>query len=159
MLTVYTDIAECINTSESFSKQTIIKGNNVIVPYVNLQLVTPNPIMDKVCHIDFSYLIFRGVSEVVQDGSHRICFFDADGSDMQEEYIMLNSWLDNKGVEWRIRFRQADLYVRDGNTSILTGSEFFGIYSTPSYPKNVSDEDINYFFSDGNLRDVVSRIV
>ncbi|RAJ80374.1 hypothetical protein CLV59_105483 [Chitinophaga dinghuensis] len=147
---IFKNITDHINTWDAHSKGTFRSGHDLIIPYINLELMENNPISSNTCVIDFSYLVFREVQEMQEGEKGNSIYFQGKPSAsvnplLLNEYVIINSWRDSTEIELKISCHTIDLYVND-DFNFRSREHPFVPYDTPKWKANMDNEKIERFF-------------
>jgi hypothetical protein len=150
-----------VNTSESYNKEIYLFGNNIIIPYINLEIFenkTPFNKIKQYDRLDFSYLIFKNVEEISwgsENGLDGFNFNQTSGGDQEYliEYILGANILNKHGgFEFKIKYKEQYLCYSEFNANTKTGAlNFWMPINTPNFMRNISEEKILEFFNQENI--------
>ena len=161
MITKYRN-AHFVDTSEAYSDKLFIGNNhNLTIPYIAIDLMSQNPITGKRAIINYSYYLFTGVKSVQFKGDKNCMLIEFYSSQHQaqiaEEHIMVGGYR-SYGGEVVVDCNETFLFVPDYAK--------FGDYpcpfvpkDTPNFPRNMSTEEVESFFSISTLPDEVKGIL
>lgn len=160
-----------VNTSDSYNKEIYIIDNNLIIPYINLQIFNikfAHPKIKRYDKLDFSFLIFKNVKEIIwnyqidnQGKVGQLIFDDlSNENDYLTEYIdATNLFIDDGGCDFEIRFKEQYLYFSDDVSIIKEGLGFWFPIETPNFRKNMDNEKVQSFFRKENVPKEVLELV
>jgi hypothetical protein len=160
-----------VNTSDSYNKEIYIIDNNLIIPYINLQIFEikfDNPKIKRYDKLDFSYLIFKNVKEIVWNYKFnnevkygQLIFDDTSAkNDYLTEYInATNLFIDDYGYDFEIRFKEQYLYFSVDVNIIKQGLGFWFPIENPNFGKNMDDEKVQSFFYKESIPNEVLQLV
>lgn len=160
-----------VNTSDSYNKDIYVSENNLIIPYVNLQVFDikfVHPQIKRYDKLDFSYLIFKDVKEIIWNYEFnnevkcgQLIFDDlSNENDYLTEYInATNLFIDDYGCDFEIRFKEQYLYFSDDVNIIKEGLGFWIPIETPNFRKNMDEEKVQSFFRKENVPKDVLELV
>lgn len=160
-----------VNTSESYNKEIYLIGENLIIPYINLEIFEAkfnHPIIKKYDKLDFSYLIFKDVKEVFWNYEFNneaqcgqlILGDTSTKNDYLTEYIDATNVLrEYYGYDFEIKFKEQYLYFSE-NVSIKNGPlSFWMPIETPNFRKNLSEKEVQSFFNKDSIPYEVLKLV
>jgi len=150
-----------VNTSESYNKEIYLFGNNIIIPYINLEIFenkTPFNKVNQYDRLDFSYLIFKNVEEISWSYGNSLekLNFNHTSTGNQEciiDYVLGANMLNkHDGFEFKIKYEEQYLYYSEFSVSAKTGAlNFWMPINTPNFMKNISEEKVLEFFNQENI--------
>lgn len=144
--------SDFVNTSEAYSQTGFMVSNWLIIPYVNINLLPLSPLSDKACYIDYSYFVFKGLVEIVDDRGWQQVFLNERKEDARvkvDEDILVGSWKGRIGVQLNIKCVSAELYL--GANYHIHNSRQFTPYDTPNFKQNMLSEHVEAFFKLENI--------
>jgi hypothetical protein len=159
------------NTSESYNKDIYVYKDNLIIPYINLQILSPNfnhPTIKENDRLNFAYLIFKTVKEMhwCYEFNNKIRYknlvFDtvSNDNDYSTEYIdATNIFTEHYGYDFEIKFKEQYLYFSE-DVAIKNGvlSHWIPI-DTPNFKRNLSKEAVKSFFIKDNVPSEITELV
>lgn len=161
-----------INTSEAYNKTIFIYKNNIIIPYINLEVFEKSFIhmeVKKYDRLDFSYIIFKNVVEICWDFESNIemkstCrklsdFYESDH--YLVDYIEAVNIFDNHDdpSEFEIRYKEKYIYLSE-NVKIKRGALNLWIpVETPNFNANMKEKEVTRFFSGNNIPKEILKFI
>lgn len=150
-----------INTSESYNKDIYVVNDNIIVPYINIEIFKLNfsSILKNDDKLNFSYLIFTGVKEVLwkyEFNDNVICNNLVIDDFSDENYLVdyieaTNIFCKYCGYDFEIRYKEEYLYFSD-DVKVKNGALNFWIpFDTPNFKRNMDEKDVELFFNIANV--------
>lgn len=141
--------ANYINTSESYSNSIFFGNGNLIVPYINLELMEGNPLTGKQNYIDYAYFVFFGVADVefIGEGNRFSLVHSRDiQSEFIEEHINLETFNGKMGAEVKIRCKDLQLFLPNmfKYASII---QPFVFRKTPNFEPNIDQRKAASFLT------------
>lgn len=148
-----------INTSEAYSRFFFVGDKNVVVPYININLLPNNPINEESVFIEYSYYVFKDVRFAQFFGSENIHFDfinskDKDGV-IQEVYIGLDGIGRSNGAEIKICCYEHSLFIPI-ESRISNVSTSFIPRDTPVFNMNMNVAEVQRFFSKKKIPDALN---
>jgi len=153
------DKIDAVNTSESDSNGGFLFDSNLIIPYVNLDIIKnglTGP-SDTRCRIEYCYLIFTTISEIVWMGENQMkdqIFGRLKFNSPKTQFV---DWVafeqDSISCELKIGFDK--LYIFIPNYSRY-GLEWYTPRNTPNFSQNMDVQKVMDFFEIRNLPNEVS---
>lgn len=161
-----------INTSEAYNKTIFIYKNNIIIPYINLEIFEESFIhaeVKKYDRLDFSYIIFKDVVEIFWNFESNIemkstyrKFSDFYESDHYlVDYIEAINIFDKHDdpYEFKIRYKEKYIYLPE-NVRIKRGALNLWIpVETPNFRANMKEREVTYFFSKTNIPNDILKFI
>jgi hypothetical protein len=138
-----------INTSDAYSLDSFLFGDNLLMPTVNLDLVGPVINNQERVRIDYTYLLLTGVNKVEWigqiKGSEMIGQLTVNSNHIQTVTDWFVFYQQDQGFELKITYKDIFIYVP---TSAKHGQQWWTPWDTPNFKKNLNDLELNSF---GNL--------
>lgn len=153
--------AEFVNTSEAYSQMMFFGNNNIVIPYVNINLMPDNPINNKQSFVDYSYYVLTGVKSM-EYGSAKgklLIRFDLliEDAFLITEYIGIGNYK-SIGAEVKIECRDMIYYILE-SSKISTSPDAFIPYNTPAFKQTLSTDVVERFFSSQNIPDEIKAVL
>lgn len=142
-----------VNTYEAYSRPIYIGNNNVVIPYINIDLMPHNPITVKQSVIDYSYYVFNEVSSMffnANKGKMKIDFTITSKGEEVTEYIMAGGFDSSNVAEITILCKELIFCLPEESKFSDTRNPFIP-FDTPKYKQNLDIDLVNTFFSRENL--------
>ncbi|UQB68321.1 hypothetical protein [Epilithonimonas zeae] len=148
-----------VNTSESYNKNIFIFKNNLIIPYINLEIFDiqfVHPKIKRYDKLDFSFLIFKDVLEIAwnylvndEEKQGQIIF---DKLSLINEYLTeyieaTNIFTEYYGYNFEIKFKEQYLFFSEEIKVRNGGLNFWVPIADSSLRKNMDDEKVQSFFN------------
>lgn len=166
------DLKNEVNTSDSYNKEIYSYKNNLIIPYINLEIFEidiNSSYFKKFDKLDFSYLIFKGVVEVswneIRYGSNqnqKLTFNSKNNKDhYSESYInVMNINEANHGNELKIVYFDQYLCFSDNVQKISNPSRnYWRPIGKHESIENISDVYFDDFFCKLNVPNEILNLV
>lgn len=140
-----------IDTCESYNKTTYVsKGNNLIIPLVNTQILNKKVLnSDVLGNLSYCYLIISGVSEIAWQGG----FYYGKGIVGKKIFTpkinnKITDWFGindiEKGFEVKIKFENLHIYLPK-ETELKNC--LWAPWDTPNFKQNISSQVLDNFFA------------
>ncbi|MGE8525287.1 hypothetical protein [Chryseobacterium rhizosphaerae] len=152
-----------VNTSEAYNKEIFFHDNNMIIPYINLEIFDSKLTqikMEKCDKLDFSYLIIKGVKNVswnyeykreIKDGELVLDNFSNINDYLLDYVTGANLFTGHSGCEFKIRFKEQYLFFFH-EVGVKNGPLNFWIpIDTPNFRKNMDEKDVQFFFTKDSI--------
>ena len=153
-----------INTSESYNKNIFFYKNDVIIPYINLEIFDNSFNYSKVKKydkLDFAYIIFRDVVEIrwnselrneINSMSKKFCNFYKEENYLVDYLEVINVFnKETDPYDFEIKYKEKYIYISE-NVNIKKGASNFWIpIETPNFHPNLSVNEVLNFFSKANV--------
>lgn len=149
----YKSAVEFINTPESYSSVLFWGGNNVVIPYINLELMLGNPINGSQSVINYSYVLYIGVSALAFGIDNVKLHIKASGLETNigvNKDICFMGGIESRGVEVDISYAESILVLKEAS-EISSLNQPFIPRNTPYYTSNMIKDDVDSFFQLQNL--------
>ena len=137
-----------VNTSEAYSMRLFIGRNNIVVPYVNIDLLEGNGILNDRQFISFSYYILVDVKSVIMRASQSVLnldFSDCKVKSNNVEHIQIGGYK-SKGSEASVQCYEFLICIPAYAQYSLEPLAFVPL-DTPRIKRNMPAKDIDLFFS------------
>ncbi|MCX2746163.1 hypothetical protein OO013_19950 [Mangrovivirga sp. M17] len=155
------DYSLCYNTSEAFTSGLFFSKEDILIPYININISSENPLMLNIGdQIEFSYLILREVKSLQWDGyrdsdvynkvvGHLV--INQNNDELVKEYFALvtsNIWL-----ELKIKYKKCEVFIPRGSRINRTywSSRDLGLFK-----RNVDNNRSNDFLQLRNIPPALS---
>jgi hypothetical protein len=148
-----------INTSEAYSKLIFLGNNNVVIPYINLNLLKNNDINQNNCFVDFSYCALINVATMEYESNNGKLNLNITEDQQQGivDYFMIGN-IDSINSEVKIQFREFHYYLNESSRFSNNQDDFIP-YPTPNFNQTISAEKVLDFFLVEKLPAEVRAIV
>lgn len=144
--------ADFANTSEAYAKNFFLGKKNIVVPYINLDMMRENPISGNGRFVDYSYFIFKDVRQMLIGTKHMSLKLDF-SSDISEDCITENiafGGYKSIGAEASVICKDCLVYLPD-NAKFSSELLSFIPIDTPARGRNITTEDVEDFLLLKNL--------
>jgi hypothetical protein len=159
-----------VNTSESYNKNVFICENNLIIPYINLEVFNikfAHPQIKRYDKLDFSYLIFKDIEEISwnyvisdEEKQGQLIFNNVPNNEHLTEYVeATNIFTEYYGYNFEIKFKKQYLFFSEEIKVKNGGLNFWFPIETPNFRKNMDDEKVQSFFCKENVPKDVLELV
>lgn len=157
-----------VNTSEAYNKYVFVMNDTLIIPFINLEIISNTDgsnnlkIYDK---IDFSYLIFKGVSDFKCScnlHTYNEHFFHKSKKDefLFSDYVGIRNLLNFESqCEVEILYKEQFLILFDDYKTKNGSLDNWIPIQTPVFKQNLDKDTINYFFSIESIPDELLLIL
>src|SRR5438874_15160 len=115
MLTEYIS-PDFVDTYEAFSEKAYVGGNNIAISYVNIGLMSNNPIKGGKSVVDYSYYLLVGVGSVTfnfNTGNLKLNFDSFEKDPRYTEYLIIGGYNGKRGIETKIECDNSVFIVPD----------------------------------------------
>ena len=137
-----------VNTSEAYSSKLYVGRNNILIPFINIGLMSSNPINSKESVIDYSYYLLREVyktsfsmiNEKLEEVKKEV------DVDLINEYIMIGGFQNVRLQEIEVFCKGRYLYFAD-NAIISNPLKPFVPRPTPNFMQNLPNYKVDNFFN------------
>ncbi|MEO3404971.1 hypothetical protein AAFN85_13780 [Mucilaginibacter sp. CAU 1740] len=154
-------ILEFINTSEAYSKSVFLSKETIIIPYVNINLLTNNPVNGINCFVDFSFLVFQGVASILFEGSLNTVSLDLGQfsliQNLNSEKVVVGGYT-VKIAELEVIFDKCFWYVPKESRFSEKMADFIPC-DTPNFRATLPEGKIQSFFSENNIALLFDKIL
>ena len=154
---------DSIDTFESYSDVCYHNDNNLIVPFIKLELIEQDVIgnNEKRVNLEFSYLIFEGIKEISWIGENNLGKRIVGGKKIADkEKADFKNWIainrDSEGYEIKIIFEKLHIFLP---TDSRTGTQWWTHRETPNFPQNIKTEIAKDFFALKNVPEQLKKIL
>jgi hypothetical protein len=141
-----------VNTSEAYSMSIFVGKGNIVVPYINIDLLDQNGILDQREFISFSYYILTDVKSIILQAPQTVLnlyFADCQTESLNEECIQIGGYK-SKGLEAAV-ICQGFLICIPNYAQYSKEPLAFVPVDTPNTKRNMPTENIDLFFSLGGI--------
>ncbi|PWJ33502.1 hypothetical protein [Sediminitomix flava] len=137
------------NTSETYSMNAYLSGDDLLIPYLNSQISDQNPFEIKVgFKIDYSYLLLSGISKIQWNGGFyhgeniigRLIVNNHRSNDFTD-YFGFNRR--NDSYEIKASFKKIEVFLP--SESKVSNGEWIP-WDTPNFKQNLRSSEIQKFF-------------
>lgn len=150
-----------VDTTESFSPGFFMGSNNIIIPYINVNLMPGNPVTNHLSFVDYSYYVFLDFElfEFASKSQKFILEFQRQkkSNNVYSEYIMVGNYK-KTGGEARIKCESHHYYICN-NSKYSEQNNSFIPQNTPNFEQTIREEDADTFFTYSGLPEELKLIL
>lgn len=150
-----------INTSEAYNKNVFIKGDFIIIPYINNEVFIGRDFFEAHDKLDYSYLIFKGVTELFWSYSYnsskkygKLRFSENEPINdlcMVDYIAVSNMYSEIQVGEFKVKYKNQYLYYSD-SLRIKKGSlNMWMPKKSPLFNQDIFDDEASNFFLKENI--------
>jgi hypothetical protein len=151
-----------VNTSEAYSKDLFCGNNNIVIPYINLDLMPGNPVTNtEQSVLDYGYYVLEGVQSAFFDcaeGRFNMDFNLPLDEDFIIEYVGHGGYKSSNSSEVKIVCKDLALYVPE-NAKLSQFPDLFVPEDTPNFKRNMDTGAVEAFFLLQNFPEAIREIL
>ncbi|WP_282043424.1 hypothetical protein [Winogradskyella flava] len=157
------DKIDSINTSESDCYKCYLNENNLLIPYVKLEIIEKNVIgnQEDKLNVEFSYLLLNGIKELNwigedEDRKRIVGGIKNDGNEKAElkDWFAINR--ENDGFEIKAIFKKLMIFIPNDSR---IGTDWWSPKNTPNFPQNIKTQKVKDFFSLKNVPEQLKKVL
>ena len=135
-----------INTSEAYSGEILVGDGNIVIPYININLLPGNPINGIHSFIDYGYYIFTKIGALELGSESTIINVSANkiSDNLLTEHICVGGYGKSKGGELKILCKEHIFLTLEHST--MKNSYFIPV-DTPNFKSNMDASEVASFFA------------
>jgi hypothetical protein len=146
----YSNAENYVDTSDAYSKQLLLGNGNIVVPYINIELLTDNPVQSANSNIDYSYCVFIEVSKLIinsrKGGIIQMRYEQNLNMPEITEFIYFGGYEGQNSAEIEIHCRMFSYYLPE-KFQVKTAQDFFIPRTTPMFRQNMIDVEVERFLN------------
>jgi hypothetical protein len=141
-------ILEFVDTYEAYSNSIFIGQNHVAIPYINIGLMSNNPINNQQSVVDYSYYVFKEVVSMHLNTRNGTLSFDFNNNTQEDyitEHIIFGGYQNDNGAEAIVKC-EALIFFIPLTAKVESPRHPFVPMNTPNFKQNISTESADAFF-------------
>jgi len=148
-----------VNTAEAYSDIAFFGRNSLLIPYINIDLMPGNPIVEKQSSVDFSYYLFVNVNSIFIGSLNQeiSLIYSKQKKSSLINYIGFGGFRNTEGTELKIECEDSVFLIP--LTSKISKAPFTPL-NTPNFKCNKEKQPVETFFSEdipSELRDYIGE--